>query len=289
MSDISKVVFGNDVLIDLTQDTVNANNMLAGTTAHGANGDPIVGNLITHNVIDNLTSTSTEDALSANQGRVLNTSKVNVSDIRNNLTSTDTNKPLSANQGRVLNEKIESATDTIEGISGGDEWLSTQDYSVNNYVIYQNKLYRCKANTTAGILPTNTTYWERVSISSLNESLTNSHVITSPEIIPINNLNPTYFSSDSYVSYAISGGIMQLKGKIKYIAFPQGTIDICTLPYTVAVGGFIQILSGNGESIDSMVYVDNATNILRQNRIISEKPQLNVFYYFSGTVTRRFS
>lgn len=71
MSDISKVVYGNEVLIDLTQDTVNANNMLLGTTAHGANGEPIVGSLITHDVIDNLTSTSTEDALSANQGRVL--------------------------------------------------------------------------------------------------------------------------------------------------------------------------------------------------------------------------
>lgn len=56
---------------------------------------------------------------------------------------------------------------TIEGISGGDEWLASKAYSVNDYVIYQNKLYRCKANTTAGIIPTNTTYWEAT--SAVNE------------------------------------------------------------------------------------------------------------------------
>lgn len=54
-------------------------------------------------VVDNLTSSDPSKALSANQGRVLNNSKVNISDIKDNLISTDTNKPLSANQGRVLN------------------------------------------------------------------------------------------------------------------------------------------------------------------------------------------
>lgn len=72
MSGISKVVYGNETLMDISQDTVNENNLLLGATAHGSDGEPIEGAVITHDVIDNLTSTSTEDALSANQGKVLN-------------------------------------------------------------------------------------------------------------------------------------------------------------------------------------------------------------------------
>jgi len=40
---ISKVVYGNTVLIDLTDDTVNASALMSGYTAHGADGAPIVG------------------------------------------------------------------------------------------------------------------------------------------------------------------------------------------------------------------------------------------------------
>ena len=40
---ISKVVYGNQTLIDLTADTVTADKLLIGTTAHGADGEEIVG------------------------------------------------------------------------------------------------------------------------------------------------------------------------------------------------------------------------------------------------------
>ena len=69
---VSKVQKSNgDVIIDISQDTVNANNLLAGATAHGSDGELVTGAVITHNVIDNLTSDSTTDALSAKQGKVL--------------------------------------------------------------------------------------------------------------------------------------------------------------------------------------------------------------------------
>lgn len=40
---ISKVVYGGDVLMDLTADTVTKEKVLKGYTAHGADGEPIVG------------------------------------------------------------------------------------------------------------------------------------------------------------------------------------------------------------------------------------------------------
>lgn len=39
----SKIIFGGDVLIDLTADTVTADKLLKGTTAHGADGEAVLG------------------------------------------------------------------------------------------------------------------------------------------------------------------------------------------------------------------------------------------------------
>lgn len=44
---INKVVYGNSTLIDLTEDTVSANNLLAGETAHDRSGASIEGALVT--------------------------------------------------------------------------------------------------------------------------------------------------------------------------------------------------------------------------------------------------
>jgi hypothetical protein len=70
--------------------------------------------------VDDLTSTDTDKALSANQGKVLQDGKepadatiLKEADIVDNLTSTDTDKPLSANQGKVLQDGKEPADATI--------------------------------------------------------------------------------------------------------------------------------------------------------------------------------
>lgn len=39
----SKIIFGGDTLMDLTADTVTADKVLKGITAHGADGEPITG------------------------------------------------------------------------------------------------------------------------------------------------------------------------------------------------------------------------------------------------------
>lgn len=40
---ISKIIYGGNTLLDLTSDTVKANNLLTGFTAHGADGELITG------------------------------------------------------------------------------------------------------------------------------------------------------------------------------------------------------------------------------------------------------
>lgn len=43
---VSKVVLGNETLIDLTGDSVSSENLLQGETAHGANGEEIIGGVV---------------------------------------------------------------------------------------------------------------------------------------------------------------------------------------------------------------------------------------------------
>lgn len=43
MAKISKVIYGGEVLIDLTGDSVTADKLLKGTTAHGADGELVTG------------------------------------------------------------------------------------------------------------------------------------------------------------------------------------------------------------------------------------------------------
>lgn len=52
---ISKVIFGSEILIDLTGDTVTADKLASGITAHGKDGEPIIGT----NTFDSDTSDAT--------------------------------------------------------------------------------------------------------------------------------------------------------------------------------------------------------------------------------------
>lgn len=69
---VNKVEYVGQTLMDLTGDTATPSDVLNGKTFHDRSGAPQQGNLITHNVYDGLDSTSISDALSANQGKVLN-------------------------------------------------------------------------------------------------------------------------------------------------------------------------------------------------------------------------
>ena len=88
----SSILAGSGVTlaVDTTNHTVTINSTVPGA-----------------NVIDNLTTTTAgQGVLDAHQGYVLNTGKVNISDIVDNCTSTANNKPLSAYQGYVLFNKF---------------------------------------------------------------------------------------------------------------------------------------------------------------------------------------
>lgn len=87
--------------------------LVSGTSIKTVNGVSLLGrgNITTPKttVVDNLTSTSGTDALSANQGKVLNEKFADVvtqADVVNSLGSTEQKKPLSAFMGKVLSDRL---------------------------------------------------------------------------------------------------------------------------------------------------------------------------------------
>ena len=74
MSKISKVVYGNQTLIDLTSDTVTADKLLEGYTAHGADGENVVGTC-TYDA-DTSDATASEGEILANKTAYVNGAKV---------------------------------------------------------------------------------------------------------------------------------------------------------------------------------------------------------------------
>lgn len=114
-----------------------------------------------------------------------------------NLTSNSTTQPLSANQGRVLNnQKLEK-----EIIS--DAWNASTTYAVGQYCIYNNSLWKCLVQHS-GQTPTEGTYWTNVSvaneITSVNNSLTD---LRTPNItlLAIVSGNGTITLNDSLSNY----------------------------------------------------------------------------------------
>lgn len=65
---VNKVVLGNETLIDLTSDTVTANNLLSGATAHDASGERIQGNVSVPTELNDLNDV---DITSPQEGDVL--------------------------------------------------------------------------------------------------------------------------------------------------------------------------------------------------------------------------
>lgn len=72
---VSKVIYGNTTLIDLTSDTVVANKLLSGYTAHGADGEAISGSCTFD--ADTSDGTATASEILTGSSAYVNGSKVN--------------------------------------------------------------------------------------------------------------------------------------------------------------------------------------------------------------------
>lgn len=119
------------------------------------------------------------------------------------LSSTSTN-PV---QNKAVNSIITDLTGQVTGVkdSCSSMWTASQAYVAGQYAIYNNYIYRCTKNATAGTLPTDTTYWVKTDlaseITSLNSNLAKNsfqqkYSSYASKISGIHNGNKTYATAD---------------------------------------------------------------------------------------------
>lgn len=103
---VNKVIVGNEVKVDLTGDTVTVSSLASGTTAHNAAGDPIVGTMPTDFVRYGAAQSLTEAQKAQARQNIDAPSTDDIPDVVDNVTSTSTDDALSAKQGKLLNDRI---------------------------------------------------------------------------------------------------------------------------------------------------------------------------------------
>lgn len=125
---ISKVIYGEDTLIDLTADTVTPETLAAGTTAHNSAGEAVIGT-VTMLTVEEITQQAAQkvDKESLGLNNVDNTS--------------DMDKPVSTAQQAALAEKAPAGYGL--GETGG--------VYVENINIVRNGWYRITPSTIGGI------------------------------------------------------------------------------------------------------------------------------------------
>ena len=158
---VNKVELGNETLIDLTSDTVQADTLLNGATAHAANGEQIVGKVNGVKYFENpqdYYNLSIEEREAINELVILN----------------EDGEPLDAslitygasNVGaelQRLDNEITDLNDFKNNVS--DAWNSSTNYTVGQYCIYNNILWKCLVQNI-GQTPSEGTYWTKVTIGS---------------------------------------------------------------------------------------------------------------------------
>lgn len=104
---INKVVYGDDTLIDLTQDSVSAENLLEGETAHDRSGVPVTGTAKQGHVIQN------SSGISVTQRNTMQFKGMTVTDDANNGKTVVEATKTSVGLGNVPNVTTDNQTPTV--------------------------------------------------------------------------------------------------------------------------------------------------------------------------------
>lgn len=156
---------GMQVIVADTQEIYVLKDVSKITSADYSGWKRVDGDGVTQVVVENvLTSASTTHALSAAQGKVLNDSKLNKTDVVNNLTTPDASKALSAAQGKALSDRINglgnvykykgtkptiSEVIAITNALVGDVWNVETEFSVGGKKYPAGTNVACIKNTSA--------------------------------------------------------------------------------------------------------------------------------------------
>lgn len=141
---VNRVVYGNQVLIDLTNDTVNASSLLAGVMAHGADGSVVTGTLqlsyhITlHNAqYEQLTEQQKTDP---SCWYYIDDATSVSADIKDNVVA-----GTSVWSSLKTNAELQAIVDAIAA-----QYDATETYNIGDLCAYGKQVYICNTDNTTG-------------------------------------------------------------------------------------------------------------------------------------------
>ena len=155
---VNKVVKGNAVMLDLTEDTVTENNLLAGATAHNAAGEAITGAVAVAPIDSELSETS-ENAVQ---------NKAVTAALNNKADKSEIPKSLPANGGNA---------DTVGGLSASSFVQNFSDWnsgSVKDLALASKSGY-VFINNGVTDMPFNNGYW----FGNIHASSNHRHIVVS--------------------------------------------------------------------------------------------------------------
>lgn len=164
---VSKVVLGDETLIDLTGDSVSSENLLQGATAHAANGEQITGGVVVTPMYTG-TKAAIEEAIAL--GQIPEDAVVNITD----------DEETSSFQTQI--NEINSSLNDFLSIIFGSENPTLQEVSLP-YTATDNCFMIISASNTVG----NTNQYYLLKSSILNDTIAGSNVFNMSDIrwIPI--------------------------------------------------------------------------------------------------------
>lgn len=132
---VNKVIFGGETVVDLTKDTVTADKLLSGATAHGANGEAVTGSMPNNGTVSKTLSTSTT-SYTVPKGYHSGSGKVSISLETKTATPTKATQSITPTSGKVLSkvtvnpipdkyQDVSTVTATAGAVLEGNQFVDT--------------------------------------------------------------------------------------------------------------------------------------------------------------------
>lgn len=184
---VSKVVLGDETLVDLTSDTVSSENLLQGETAHGANGEEVIGGVVVTPMYTG-TKAAIEEAIAL--GQIPEDAVVNITD----------DEETSSFQTQI--NEINSSLQKVDVYVGDDKKLHFVDSAGADSVLPFNSLL------------------DGIDYKEMLVQITNANTVTYGMYVKNGgSVTPEYWSGNSFShdNFSVSRGVITAKNDFDYV------------------------------------------------------------------------